>query len=115
MYFPSVKSLLNVKLSESADKPGNVSILELPGDVLIVPQVNRALIVLIPSYYLLPAIFPSVYGCSKMQYLMVVKYFQCPILEVELPDSHECNLCQFSPGRCKACMQGSLFLYKGNS
>ncbi|XP_068672916.1 D-aminoacyl-tRNA deacylase 2-like isoform X3 [Montipora foliosa] len=33
-----VKSLLNVKLSESADKPGNVSILELPGDVLIVPQ-----------------------------------------------------------------------------
>lgn len=33
-----VKSILNIKLSESVDKPGNVSILDLPGDVLIVPQ-----------------------------------------------------------------------------
>jgi len=36
-----VKSILNIKLSESVDKPGNVSILDLPGDVLIVPQVGR--------------------------------------------------------------------------
>lgn len=33
-----VKSILNIKLSESVDKPGNVSVLDLPGDVLIVPQ-----------------------------------------------------------------------------
>lgn len=37
----SVKSILNIKLSESVDKPGNVSVLDLPGDVLIVPQVGR--------------------------------------------------------------------------
>jgi len=33
-----VKSILNVRLSESTDKPNNVSVLELPGDILIVPQ-----------------------------------------------------------------------------
>lgn len=36
-----MKSILNIKLSESVDKPGNVSVLDLPGDVLIVPQVGR--------------------------------------------------------------------------
>ena len=36
-----MKSILNIKLSESVDKPGNVSVLDLPGDVLIVPQVCR--------------------------------------------------------------------------
>ena len=41
MYFLfSVKSILNVKLSEPTGKPSNVSVLDLPGDVLIVPQVN---------------------------------------------------------------------------
>lgn len=38
--FP-VKSILNVRLSESTDKPNNVSVLELPGDILIVPQVSQ--------------------------------------------------------------------------
>ncbi|CAH3044620.1 unnamed protein product [Porites lobata] len=33
-----VKSILNVKLSEPTGKPSNVSVLDLPGDVLIVPQ-----------------------------------------------------------------------------
>ena len=37
----SVKSILNVRLSESTDKPNNVSVLELPGDILIVPQVSQ--------------------------------------------------------------------------
>ena len=36
-----MKSILNVRLSESGDKPSNVSVLELPGDVLIVPQVSQ--------------------------------------------------------------------------
>ncbi|XP_078348868.1 D-aminoacyl-tRNA deacylase 2-like isoform X5 [Oculina patagonica] len=33
-----VKSILNVRLSEITVRPTNVSVLELPGDVLIVPQ-----------------------------------------------------------------------------
>lgn len=33
-----VKSILNVRLSENMGRPTNVSILELPGDILIVPQ-----------------------------------------------------------------------------
>lgn len=33
-----VKSILNVRLSETTGRPRNVSVLELPGDVLIVPQ-----------------------------------------------------------------------------
>ncbi|XP_020622671.1 probable D-tyrosyl-tRNA(Tyr) deacylase 2 isoform X2 [Orbicella faveolata] len=33
-----VKSILNVRLSETTDRPNNVSVLELPGDILIVPQ-----------------------------------------------------------------------------
>ncbi|CAH3039600.1 unnamed protein product [Pocillopora meandrina] len=33
-----VKSILNVRLSETTGQPRNVSVLELPGDVLIVPQ-----------------------------------------------------------------------------
>lgn len=33
-----VKSILNVRLSETTAQPGNVSVLELPGDILIVPQ-----------------------------------------------------------------------------
>lgn len=33
-----VKSILNVRLSETTARPGNVSVLELPGDILIVPQ-----------------------------------------------------------------------------
>lgn len=37
----SVKSILNVRLSESADNTGNISVLELLGDVLIVPQVSQ--------------------------------------------------------------------------
>ena len=37
----SVKSILNVRLSEATDRPTNESVLELPGDVLIVPQVRE--------------------------------------------------------------------------
>ena len=44
MYFLfSVKSILNVKLSEATGKPSNVSVLDLPGDVLIVPQVSHCI------------------------------------------------------------------------
>ena len=39
--FFSVKSILNVRLSETTDRPSNVSVLELPGDILIVPQVSQ--------------------------------------------------------------------------
>ena len=39
-FFHSVKSILNVRLSETTGRPRNVSVLELPGDVLIVPQVS---------------------------------------------------------------------------
>lgn len=39
--FSTVKSILNVRLSEATDRPTNMSILELPGDVLIVPQVSQ--------------------------------------------------------------------------
>ena len=38
----AARSILNVKLSESPDDDkGNVSVLDLPGDILIVPQVNN--------------------------------------------------------------------------
>ena len=39
--FFSVKSILNVRLSETTDRTSNVSVLELPGDILIVPQVSQ--------------------------------------------------------------------------
>ena len=40
VYF-SVNSLLNVRLSFCEERKKNVSVLELPGDVLIVPQVGK--------------------------------------------------------------------------
>lgn len=37
-YHTQMKSILNVRLSETTGRPRNVSVLELPGNVLIVPQ-----------------------------------------------------------------------------
>ena len=36
-----MKSIINVRLSETTDRTSNVSVLDLPGDILIVPQVSQ--------------------------------------------------------------------------